>query len=62
VVQTVVHCSRVVTAPLPQQPAIEQLPQGVQSGQLQTQHAPCAMGTQARAASVASAATCSATH
>lgn len=58
VVQTCVHSARSVMAALPQQPEIEQLPHGLHSGQLHTQHAPCATGTQAKAASIVTAATC----
>lgn len=46
---------------LPQQPGLCMLPHGVTS-QVHTQHTPCATGTQARAASVVTAVTYSATQ
>ena len=52
--QTLVHCSSVVIAPDPQQPATLQLPHGVQS-QLHTQQTACATGTQLNAVSATTA-------
>lgn len=59
--QTVAHSCSELIDPLPQQPAEEQLPHGVQSHE-HTQHTPCATGTEPTVARVATAATHSATQ